>query len=182
MKCRSQGWCRTRAVETSGRKPAVILSICFAHLQPWETHLGRAVEGGWGDAGKWLLRGRGKREEFPYSVLLTLKPSSFLFHLYSCDQDSPFPCTPGFCPTPLSTSKEGYRPHSMGQLVWRLSQLHGYRTALLETHPAGVCSCDTTASLTWIIGLSHSKPPWICIAPCHVCFCSVSDINPFSAA
>lgn len=142
-------------------------------LQPWETHLCRAVEGDWGDAGKWLLLGRGKRE---HSVLLTLKPSSFLFHLDSCDRESPF------CPTPPSPGKEGQWSHSQEQLLWRLSQLHGYRRALLETRPAGVCSCDTTASLTWIIGLSRSKPPWISIAPCRVCFCSVSDRNPFRAA
>lgn len=84
-----------------------------------------------GMQGEWLLLGRGKRGEFPYSALLTLKPSSFLLHLDSCNQDSPFPCTPWFLPhsplprkdsgpTAWGSSSEGWvSSMDTGQHCWR---------------------------------------------------------------
>ncbi|KAI1240733.1 hypothetical protein IHE44_0009173 [Lamprotornis superbus] len=91
-KCSSQGWCNANLWQKTSYHHQHLLCPSSSHEKLIWVEL-------WRDTGKWLLPGRGKREVFPYSVLLILKPSSFLFHLNSCDQDSFFPCTPGFLPS-----------------------------------------------------------------------------------
>lgn len=117
-----------------------------------------------GDAGKWLLLGRDKKEELPFPVLLTVKTSStFPSHLSShqgCDQGPPLAPYPlVFARLPPPQAGKGTGPTALGSPS-------GCKPALPETHLAWVCSCDTAESLTCIIRLSHSELPCCCIAPC----------------
>lgn len=166
MKCSSQDWCNTNLWQKTSCHRQHLLCPSSSHEKLIWLEL-------WREAGG--IQGSGSCREGARGRSFPTQCSSFLNLLPFCSTSTAvtktpfFPVLPVFCPPPCSPGKEGHWPHSY--------QLHGYRTALLETHPAGVCSCDTSASLTWIIGLSHSKPPSICIAPCRVCFCSLQFLT-----